>query len=67
MVLTVTTLLLPPFLIPATYFPTKKSLLMNHLKPIPFFTHKNGLHPPSIPPLPKAKKTKKNPGYKCGS
>ena len=31
---------------------------MNHLKPIPLFTHKNALHPPSIPPLPKAKKKK---------
>ena len=40
---------------------------MNHLKPIPLFTHKNALHPPSIPPPPKAKKKKKeNSGYKCG-
>ena len=32
---------------------------MNNLKPIPLFTHKNALHPPSIPPLPKAQKKKK--------
>ena len=30
---------------------------MNHLEPIPLFTHKNALHPP-IPPTLKAKKTK---------
>ena len=49
---------------------------MNNLKFIPLFTHKNALHPPSIPPLPKAKKKQKqqqqkkkqkeNSGYKCG-
>ena len=32
---------------------------MSNLKPIPLFTHKNVLHPPFIPPLPKAKKKKK--------
>ena len=31
---------------------------MNHLKPIPLFTHKNVLHPPSIPPPPKTKEKK---------
>ena len=33
---------------------------MSNLKPIPPFTHNNALHPPSIPPLPKAKKKKQN-------
>ena len=32
---------------------------MSNLKPIPPFTHKNALYSPSIPPLPKAKKNKK--------
>ena len=32
---------------------------MNHLKPIPLFTHKNAILPPSIPPPPKEKKEKK--------
>ena len=31
---------------------------MNHLKPIPLFTHKNALLPPSIPPSLKEKKKK---------
>ena len=50
------------------YHPTPTTILFTSpptYKPIPLFTHKNALHPPSIPPPPKAKK-KENSGYKCG-